>query len=331
MSTSRAVLPISLPPLAIMRARLTYRLLEATTLPPYKGALLRGGFGYAFQRAACAAPCWQRTESCSAELLCPYRWVFETPHPPDVPQLHDLQDVPRPFVIEPPLDHKRSYAAGETLEFGLILIGRGIDFLPYFLYGFEQLGRNGLGRHLAKARLERVEALKPFGPVGVPIYQDGRLLSAQDLPLLNLADLITHAAVLPTDLRMELSTPLRVKVRGSFIEALDLGAIVQAACWRIGALSVFHGAGLWEADYRPTVIEARAVPIDQAAIHWVDWERTSTGGTQPRPMKLGGIIGSATLRAVPVAVRAALLAASVLHVGKACVFGHGRVDLAQVY
>lgn len=43
--------------------------------------------------------------------LCPYRWVFEPPHPPDVSHLHSLRDVPRPFVVEPPLDDRTSYAA----------------------------------------------------------------------------------------------------------------------------------------------------------------------------------------------------------------------------
>ena len=323
-------LTISFPPLSVLRARVTYRLLESTTLPPYKGGMLRGGFGYAFQRASCAQACWGHAERCDAALLCPYRWVFETPHPEGVPHLHDLQDVPRPFVIEPPLDQKRQYAAGDTLEFGLILIGRGIDYLPYFLVGFAQLGETGLGRDLAKARLERVEALEPFRPVGTPIYQDGRVLELGELPLFNLAELPVRAAAMPADLRLELHTPLRVKRQGSFIETLDLGAITQSICWRSGALSTFHGAGLWQADYRPLVEAARAVRVERADVRWVDWERTSTRGGDQRQMKLGGIIGSAALREVPVAVRAALLAASVLHVGKACVFGHGWVGVSHL-
>jgi hypothetical protein len=315
----------SFPPLAVLRARLTYRLLAATTLPAYKGALLRGGFGYAFQRACCTEACWRREAPCSLETLCPYRWVFETPHPPDIAHLHDLHDVPRPFVIEPPLDHKRQYAAGESLEFGLILIGRGVDYLPYFLHSFEQLGHVGLGRTMARAQLERVEALPPFRPVGVPIYRDGRLEQGFELPLLSLDTLIERAAELPADLHIELPTPLRVKTRGQFIDSFDIAAIVQAVCWRINALSVFHGPGLWNTDYRPLVTAARDVRIGKAELHWVDWERTST--RTDRSMKLGGIVGQASLYDVPVAVRAALLAANVLHVGKACVFGHGRVEV----
>lgn len=321
---------LAFPSLPVLRARVTYRLLEATTLPPFKGALLRGGFGYAFQRAACAPACWGHAERCAATLLCPYRQVFETPHPEGVPALHDLQDVPRPFVIEPPRDHRRHYAAGDALEFGLILIGRGIEFLPYFLVGFAELGEAGLGRARARARLERVEALAPFRPVGVPIYQDGWVDEPAELPLLNLAELPIHAAGLAADLRLELPTPLRVKARGVFIEHLDLAAIVQAICWRIAALAVFHGPGAWNADYRPLVAATRLVRIERADLRWADWGRTSTRGGQPRAMKLGGLIGSATLRETPLDVRTALLAANALHVGKACVFGHGRVEVAQV-
>ncbi len=321
---------LAFPPLPVLRARVSYRLLEATSLPPFKGALLRGGFGYAFQRAACLRACWGHAERCTATLLCPYRWVFETPHPAGVAHLHDLQDVPRPFVIEPPPDHKRHYAAGDSLEFGLILIGRGIDFLPYFLVGFAGLGEAGLGRARVRARLERVEVLEPFRPTGVPVYQDGRVDEPAELPLLSLAELPVHAAAMAADLRLELPTPLRVKARGVFIEHLDLAAIVQAICWRIGALATFHGPGVWNTDYRPLVEAARAVRVERADLRWADWERTSTRGGQQRAMKLGGLIGSATLRQAPPEVRAALLAASVLHVGKACVFGHGRVQVAHL-
>lgn len=87
-------------------------------------------------------------------------------------------------MIEPPLDQKRCYAAGDSLEFGLVLIGRGVDFLPYFLHGFEALGATGLERELAKARLERVEALAPFEPTGTSIYQDGRVADRSELLLL---------------------------------------------------------------------------------------------------------------------------------------------------
>lgn len=315
-----------LPALSSLRSRISFRLLSDTTLPPYKGALLRGGFGFAFQRSSCPQVCWGRSEECNVVAACPFRQIFEPPRPHGLEQLHDLKDAPRPFVIEPPLDGRRHYKAGDVLEFHLVLIGRGVDFLPYFIFGFEQLGRMGLGQQRAQARLERVEALEPHQPVGRVIYRDGEVLSQVALPLLPLLALHERVSPEPADLRLTLHTPLRLKARGDYIRQIDLAAIVRAACWRIDALTTYYGDVPWGADYRPLVALAAEVPISGATARWEDWERTSTRGPAPRTMNLGGIIGEALLHQVPPAIQAALLAAGVVHVGKACVFGHGQVS-----
>ncbi len=321
--------------LPILRTRVTLRLLDATTLPAYKGALLRGGFGYAFQRAACPQPCWGHADACAVGALCPYRAIFEPPHPRGVAHLHDLQDIPRPFVIEPPLDHKRQYAAGDALEFVLILLGSAIDHLPYFLSSFEQLGRMGLGRAQARARLERVEALRHWQPTGVAIYLDGRVTAeAAQLETdaagsrYDASVIAARAAQLPPDLRVQFPTPLRVKARGAFLTQLDVPALAQALCWRLNALATFHGGGPWAIEHRQLAEQARAIVVEQPRLTWIDWERTSTRGGEPRTMTLGGLVGGAVLRGVPPDVRALLLAGSLAHAGKACVFGHGKIELA---
>ena len=323
--------------LPIARLRVTLRLLDATTLPPYKGAMLRGGFGYAFQRASCPQSCWGHSDSCAVGALCPYRWIFETPHPPGVAHLHDLHDIPRPFVIEPPVEHKRAYAAGDALEFGLVLFGRAIDHLAYFLYSFEQLGRMGLGREQARARLERVEVLRPWEPTGVAVYSEGRATAeAARLRgdsvgyIYSAACIAERAARLPHDLRITLPTPLRIKARGDFLGQLELPALVQTLCWRLSALATFHGGGPWEVDHRALIEQARGVALEQARTEWFDWERTSTRGGKPRTMTLGGLVGSAVLRNVPPELRALLLAGTLAHAGKAAVFGHGKIELAEL-
>jgi hypothetical protein len=306
-------------------------MLEDARLPAFKGALLRGGFGYAFQRATCPQACWGHADQCATSTLCPYRWVFETPHPPDVPHLHDLRDVPRPFVIEPPLDGRTHYAAGEPLEFTLMLIGRGIDYLPYFLFAFEQLGRMGLGKRRARSRLERVEALRPWQPVGQVIYQEGHVLpSAEQVVTLDTSVIQQRAATLPADLHLELRTPLRVKTQGAFLQRLDPAVLVQTICWRLRALATFHGAVPWDQDYRPLVEQARHIRVEQEQVRWQDWSRTSTRGARPQKMTLGGLLGHAVLRDVPPDLRTVLLAGSLVHAGKACVFGHGGYTVDHV-
>lgn len=317
--------------LPVLRARVTLRLLEPAILPVHKAAMLRGSFGYAFQRTTCPQLCWGQSERCARETLCSYRQVFETPHPPDSPHLHNLRDVPRPFVIEPPTDGQTRLAAGASLEFGLVLIGRGIDYLPYFLFGFEQVGRMGLGKQQARARLERVEALHPWQPTGLVIYQDGVVLtSAAPLPTIEAEQVTARARTLPADLLLTLRTPLRVKTQGDWLQTIDPAALVQALCWRLNALAAFHGSGPWEADYRPFVDQARSIVVAEEDVGWADWTRTSTRSGTFKKMTLGGLLGSAVLRGVPPAVRTLLLAGSLVHVGKACVFGHGGYTLDRL-
>ncbi len=207
--------------------------------------------------------CWGASEQCATTTLCPYRWVFETPHPPDIAHLHNLRDVPRPFVIEPPLDDRTHHAAGDVLAFHLVLIGRGADYLPYFLFAFEQLGHMGLGKQRARARLERVSALTAWRPTGHVVYQDGRVLpDAERLPLLDADAITVRAHRLPADLRLTLPTPLRVKHGGEWLRAVDPAALVQAICWRLNALSVFHGGGPWDVDHRALVAQAREIAVE---------------------------------------------------------------------
>ncbi|MBA3944410.1 MAG: CRISPR system precrRNA processing endoribonuclease RAMP protein Cas6 [Herpetosiphonaceae bacterium] len=318
----------SLPDLPVLRLRMTLRLLEDTHLPAFKGGMLRGGFGYAFQRGTCPPSCWGASATCSIPTPCAYRTVFETTHPPDSTALHNLQDIPRPFVIEPPSDTRTAYIAGETLEFGVVLLGRGIDYLPYFIWGFEQLGRMGLGQPHTPARLERVEALQPWRPVGDVIYQDGCVTQNIDsLPLYDPSTILAHAATLPADLRLVLQTPLRLKTRGDWLRRIDPPALVQAICWRLNALATFHGPAPWPVDHRALIEQARTIQVTHEQVQWVDWHRTSTRDETPRDMILGGILGSAQLHNVPPDIRTVLVAGSLVHVGKACVFGHGRIAL----
>jgi len=68
-------------------------------------------------------------------------------------------NVPRPFIIEPPLDYGREYHREEKLNFNLILIGEAAKYLPYFIFTFKELGELGIGKERRKYILEKVESL----------------------------------------------------------------------------------------------------------------------------------------------------------------------------
>ncbi len=127
-----------------------------------KGNMLRGGFGHAFRRLCCIPQC-KDAKSCPLADSCPYKAVFEPSPPPGADRLSKNQDIPRPFVFRAPQSLQTRYEKGERFEFGLVLIGRALDFLPYFVLSFRELAAEGLGLNRAKCTLERVEQLEEPG------------------------------------------------------------------------------------------------------------------------------------------------------------------------
>jgi hypothetical protein len=114
-------------------------------LPVYKGAVLRGGLGWTLKNLVCV----RKDRDCADCLIsqrCSYFRIFETPVPVDAQMMRKYPFAPHPFVITPPLDTKREFDNSCELNFDLTLIGQAIDYLPYFVYVFDELGRRGLGK-----------------------------------------------------------------------------------------------------------------------------------------------------------------------------------------
>jgi hypothetical protein len=136
------------------------RTLDNIRLPAYKGSTIRGGFGHAFKKVVCVNKD-KVCESCLLKGKCVYSYIFETPPPSNTSKMRKYPFAPHPFVITPPLEEKRTYREGDTLCFELTLIGKSIDFLPYFIYTFDELGRMGIGKGKGKYQLEEVRGILP--------------------------------------------------------------------------------------------------------------------------------------------------------------------------
>jgi len=132
-------------------------------LPAYnKGNALRGGFGSAFRKLVCVDLYWE-CDACTLRFACPYTKVFNPFIPPDAPQFSGNQNIPRPFVFRPPLSLQTAYTAGKPLVFDLVIVGQAIDYLPYFIVAFRELGVSGFGLNRAHVHLARVESLDHNG------------------------------------------------------------------------------------------------------------------------------------------------------------------------
>jgi hypothetical protein len=311
--------------LKIAKYRFVLEAIEPMHLPPFNGGALRGAFGQVFKRMACL----QKGDPCNTCLEadhCAYRYVFETPVPRDSEVLRTHEAVPRPFVFEPPLDGRTSYIVGDELPFGLILIGHGIDYLPYFILAFKELGSEGLGRGRGRFRLKQVWVQDPLGPWQTLIY-DGPTDALRNIQMnMGMAEVERAAAALPDDkLTVRFITPTSLKHEGKLAQEPAFYILVRALVRRVSSLSYFHCGQRWVIDYKRLIEQAEQVEIAEAAVSWQGWARYSS--RQGRWLDMNGVVGWLRFAGPLANFRSLLVLGGIVHVGKACVFGNGQYQV----
>lgn len=295
-------------------------------LPEYKGSTFRGAFGHTFKRIVCV----NRERNCDACLLknrCIYSYVFETPPPPDTERMKKYPYAPHPFVITPPLETTRTYQEGESLKFELILIGNAIDYLPYFIYTFDELGKKGIGRGKGRYQLKEVRAKGEDQTKTGEMGKEALIYSSEDKTLrsgfkiLELKDLSR-----PTfdfySLTLDFLTPTRLKFDGGLAPKLEFHILIRNLLRRISLLSYFHCGEELKVDFKGLIERAKEVKIQEDTLRWLDWERYSN--RQETRMKMGGLTGSITFVGDFKPFAPFLLLGEQIHVGKGTSFGLGK-------
>ncbi len=301
------------------RFRLEMTAVGRLRLPPYKGSTFRGAFGHTFKRLVCV----KRDLDCATCLICDqcvYYYVFETPFS-GAGDRRGYALAPHPFVIEPPEETREIYEPGAELRVGLVLVGRALDYLPYFIYAFEEVGRRGLGAGRGQAALQRVVALGREPSDDRCIYQAGAGQLASDYPV----GVGAPDVAVGTRLRLRLCTPVRLKAEGHYIRRLDFPLLVRALLRRVSDLARFHCGAELDLDYRQWIECAAEVQQVAAGVRWHDWERYSQ--RQEQKMKLGGLVGDVEFAGKWGPFLPLLRLGAHLHVGKGTSFGLGRYEI----
>lgn len=300
--------------------------LDALALPYYKGSTFRGAFGYAFRRVVCALKRNDCTD-CFLKSKCIYAYVFETSPSADASMMHmnKYLKIPHPFIIEPPEAAKNIFNPGEQLSFNLILIGRASDYLPYFIYTFDELGKSGIGKRKGRYRLLRVD------------NDSGKVYSAQDKVIRDTAvkkleipedidfnsDINHNDTEKSSSITLRFITPVRISYGRDLAVKLEFHILIRALLRRLCLLQYFHSTMREPAwDHKKIILEAENVVIESDNLRWYDWERYST--RQAVRMKLGGLVGDIKYRGDIEPFIHILKAGDILHVGKGTSFGLGK-------
>ena len=223
------------PFLSFARFRFSLRVTSRIVLPPYKGAVFRGAFGNAFRRMVCISHI-RECSACEQRGQCLYAAVFEPSPPPQYQDAGKFHQAPRPYILNPPLIARATFNPGEVLSFELVLVGRAVDAIPYFIVIFTEMGRRGLGRDRGRFDLVSVELLSPNG--STPIYQSHNHTLAAFEPEAGPWSLPEDEQV--TYLTLQFLTPLRLKEKGDLVTRFAFPLFWERLTQRLFLLSAFY-------------------------------------------------------------------------------------------
>ena len=296
---------------------------KTASLPPYKGSTLRGILGQPFKELACLDRRQRDCKDCTCKPQCAYAYVFETSRHslgPNGESMHLF--TPHPFVIQPPLEPKTEYGPGEKLSFCLVLLGRGMQFLPHFIASFDLAARKGLGVNRVPFRLLHVEQLLPDS--ARPIWKEGMKLTG--IPVEERLEISPTQHREPGEIILKLVTPLRLVLQGEPARDLTFESLVKSIFRRLELLDHAHGSGSFKLDYPHFLSKADQVEMADSQLYWHHWKRYSN--RQKKKLYLGGLVGQVSFRGDMLgAFWPYLSLAEKIHLGKGTVYGLGQIQV----
>lgn len=284
-------------------------------LPDFKGSTFRGKFGHVLKRTVCIFK-GRECGVCEIKAHCAYFKIFQ-------PENEKAQQVPRPFVLIPPLTKQRRFLRDEKLYVGLVLIGDAIQYLPYFVYALIRMGEEGIGVDRGRYRVTHVRAVNDRQE-RVEIYDP------EKQEILNIFEPIhseQFAQKLLPEITLQFYTPAWIKHQGRVTCDLQFPLLLKAILRRYRSLLAFHGDGITEKF--PIDWElAETVEVVQSDLHFKKFKRYSN--RQGRPVPLQGFEGRITYRGEIGPFYPWLKIGEYIHIGKGAVFGMGGYKILNL-
>ena len=299
---------------------------EFLKLSSYAGSSLRRDFIPAFKRISCTEAHGECSK-CSQQENCVFYMVMENRiRNADDEYLKRFQTPPKPFIFEPPLARKSYYTNSEELVFDLLLIGKALRCLPNFISTFRCLAEQGIGKNQGKFTLCKI--------LGVNLLEDNKVEeltfdSKQSLDKdisVSLAQLYEHFQLEGNgwdQIHVSFLTPLRMKRAGSETWHLPFRALVKNLLTRISNLACSYCDYPEFFHFPDIVYEAGTVRTVRENLIWENWRSPQRKGNGSS--KLGGYRGNIVYQGDLAVFWPWLKLAEILHVGKNCSFGLGRV------
>jgi hypothetical protein len=328
-------------------------------LNEHQGSAIRGALFHALRNQFCFNKKAKDCGECALWATCPICFLVATRNP----QSRRGTDVPRPYVVEPPLHASRithhasagvRYEPGEDFSFGLTIFARALDLFPYVVLGSQALERGGLGKRVNESVNERISdrASRRRGESGkrrrrgqrgtfvireiaavnsltgerqAILRRGDSLVQVPDLPITN-QQVLARAAQLSMDrITLMFKAPTRIIEGGKLLHRPAFRPLIQRLHRRLRDLTREFTDTPWEFDFRPLMAQAEAVQVVDDQTRWVELDSFSTRRSTSTPM--GGFVGQVTFEGNLAPFLPWLVWGEVVHVGKDAVKGNGWYEI----
>ena len=279
-----------------------------------KGNVLRGSFGNTFKRMTCVKNFDFKCKECELLDNCPYPIIFESSPPKDTEYLSKNSDIPRPFIIKPPITKKTHYSNEDTLKFSLVLVNRVIKLLPYFIATFVEMGKVGIGENRGKFNLINIKNNEK------DLFIDGVLQNySEPLSIKKDDRKISY-------LKLEFLTETTIKSNGNILLKPDFPSLIKRLRDRISSLSLFYGEA-WNVDFKKLGLDAENIKKVEDDTYWNEKSRYSKRNNIKHDMS--GFIGEVAFEGDITQFMDLLRIGEFTHVGKGAVFGNGWYKIVE--
>jgi hypothetical protein len=309
--------------LSIARYNFNFEVTSDISLPDYAGSTLRGIFGRALRQLAC----FTKEKNCNGCMLknqCSYIQVFE-PLAQDSLQIKS-NTPPVPYIIHAPAWGRHHYKVGETLSFGMTLVGeQAIKQLPLMIMAWQRAFARGVGSTNGTADLIAVTNVQKDRSTCV--YEQNGMIQTHNQQI-EIDTTTTEKNQNHQSIQIKLITPMRLQQNGSALPPSEITAysFLMGIVRRISLLDQSHqlGFNINQENAKDLSKQAQEIEIEHD-LRWQDWVRYST--RQRKKMALGGCIGNITLKGDLTHFLPYLNVGEYLNVGKEASFGLGQYQL----
>ncbi|MCL5773705.1 MAG: CRISPR system precrRNA processing endoribonuclease RAMP protein Cas6 [Firmicutes bacterium] len=261
---------------------------------------------------------------CPVKEKCAYTLIFA---PVGISSAKRLQNVPRGYVLKPPLEEETEYSSGKPLSFNIVLVGDRVNYLAYVIVALKELGRSGIGLNRGKFTLGEISVIK--NGTAEAIYDPSlNTVKNVDKRTTGIELLEQTKKINQRKITIQFLTPARIKYnptgekgKSAVVRVPEFHHIIRRLRDRINALSMAYCSSPVDIDFKGIAERATAVKTRDVNLKWLDLKRKSK--TQQIQHDQSGFIGRITYEGDLDEFLPLIVLGEHVHVGEDAVFGNG--------